>query len=333
MHVKLLFVSALIGLIYLSFTPGPTQIESSDPVARTLFDLGMSKPDHYIATTNPLDIQRGEELILTGRFTRDDGSKSDYVSKFYTCISCHNTVREDSDLTVVDQDARLNWAYENKIGYLQASTFWGIVNRKTWYNDDYILKYGDLVKKAENSLKESVQLCASVCSQGRNVTDEEMNYILSYFWSLEMRLNDLALNQSEIDSLNGDLLSNEAKVSLIESKFLSKSPATFAELPISKWDGYPYEGRPEMGRKIFEQGCMHCHRPNGESDVIFEMNSLTLKWLKRHITDNGNLSIYQIIRQGTYSEFGHKEYMPHYTMEKLSDQQLEDLRSFIEKGI
>ena len=74
-------------------------------------------------------------------------------------------------------------------------------------------------------------------------------------------------------------------------------------------------------------------RPNGESDVIFEMNSLTLKWLKRHITDDSDLSIYQIVRKGTYSEFGHREYMPHYTMEKMSDQQLEDLRAFIEKGI
>lgn len=50
----------------------------------------------------------------------------------------------------------------------------------------------------------------------------------------------------------------------------------------------------------------------------------------KHIPENTDLSIYQIIRKGTYAEYGHKEYMPHYTLEKMSDQQIEHLREFLE---
>ncbi|MFT7029262.1 MAG: penicillin-binding protein-related factor A (putative recombinase) [Marinoscillum sp.] len=50
----------------------------------------------------------------------------------------------------------------------------------------------------------------------------------------------------------------------------------------------------------------------------------------KHIPENTDLSIYQIIRKGTYAEYGHKEYMPHYTSEKMSDQQIEHLREFLE---
>ena len=42
--------------------------------------------------------------------------------------------------------------------------------------------------------------------------------------------------------------------------------------------------------------------------------------------------MYEVIRHGTYDVLGHQEYMPQYTLEKLSDQQIEDLRAYIEMG-
>ena len=48
----------------------------------------------------------------------------------------------------------------------RGTTFYGITNRETWYNDDYYKKYGDLVKPANENLVEAVQLCAMECSQG-----------------------------------------------------------------------------------------------------------------------------------------------------------------------
>ena len=40
-------------------------------------------------------------------------------------------------------------------------------------------------------------------------------------------------------------------------------------------------------------------------------------------------SIYHVNRYGTKPMGGKKAYMPHYTLEKMSNQQLEDLRAYI----
>lgn len=333
MKKQVIWFGAFLGLIGIfAFERVVTpEIAPNNAISAVLFSLGEDKPEHYLAEANDEMIKRGEELIRVGR-TKTGSKKSKYISKYYTCTSCHNITREDPDLTKVDPDARLAFAVENKLGYLQGSTFWGVVNRETWYNDDYVLKYGDLVRKAEHSLMESIQLCAQVCAQGRKLEEWEMNDILAYLWSIEMKMEDLTLSVEDWEFLNDPNQVSAEKRRLIKSKYLQKSPATFSKPPKSKAAGYEgVVGRAAQGKLVYEQGCQHCHRPNGESDVVFDNSTQTFKWLKKHITDEGDLSIYQIIRKGTYSEYGHQEYMPHYTLEKMSHQQLEDLRAFIEQ--
>lgn len=327
----------LAMLLLLGFCAGLSPVlqqpEWNDrPVAEVLFELGEDPPAHYLRDITPEMIERGRDLVTTGRATLPDGSKTSYISKYYTCTSCHNLTREDPDLRVVDQDARLAYAIANQLPYLQASTFWGIVNRETWYNDDYIHKYGELVREAEHSLEASIQLCASVCSQGRRLAWWEAQAIIAYFWSLQMNISDLNLKETEQRMFSSDTITRTDKIALIKSKYLQKSPATFTDPPKSKTAGYPHKGDALLGRAIFEQGCQHCHRPYGESDVVFDQSDLTLKWLEKNIPANSQESIYEIIRRGTYSEYGHKEYMPHYTLEKMSDRQVEHLRAFIEQG-
>jgi mono/diheme cytochrome c family protein len=41
-------------------------------------------------------------------------------------------------------------------------------------------------------------------------------------------------------------------------------------------------------------------------------------------------SMYQVIRYGTPPKSGKRAYMPQYTSEKMSDQQVADLRAYIE---
>ncbi|MBK6264573.1 c-type cytochrome [Marivirga sp. S37H4] len=310
-------------------------ISPSDNLMEIYHALGEDYPDHYIDNIDSSAIKRGYELVHIGKTKPPSGIISTSISKFYTCTSCHNMVKEDSELDVVDQDARLQFAMDNKIPYLQGSTFWGVVNRESWYNDDYVLKYGDLVRKAESSLKESIQLCAQVCSQGRYLEEWEMNSILSYLWTLQMKVSDLDLSENELAAIN-ELVAhqkNDSAINLLKSKYLTKSPATFTEVPESKKEGYPYTGRPEFGKAIYELGCQHCHHPYGESDLVLDNSVYTFKWLKKNITKNSPKSIYEIIRKGTYSEVGHKEYMPHYTLEKMSHQQVEDLRAYIEMSV
>ncbi|SMG48719.1 Cytochrome C oxidase, cbb3-type, subunit III [Marivirga sericea] len=333
-NIKIAIAVALL-LSAASFTFLEKQeINSKDNLMEVLYALGQDYPEHYIEKPDSANIKRGYELIHVGKTKSADGIASKAISKFYTCTSCHNVEREDLDLTLVDQDARLEYAMENKLPYLQGSTFWGIVNRESWYNDDYILKYGSLVDDAKNSLKGSIQLCATVCSQGRELEDWEMTSILSYLSTLQMKVEDLELNIAEFEQMNSLAESNpDSAIAFIKSHYLSKSPATFAELPESKEKGYSFEGRPQYGKAIYELGCQHCHHAYGESDLVLDNSVLTFRWLKKHMPDNSKKSIYEIIRKGSYSELGHKEYMPNYTLEKMSHRQVEDLRAYIESNV
>lgn len=325
---KILF--PLTALLFMAFAMRSTiQVTEKSPVYDILFQLGEEKPSHWVDEISDELVDQGKQLIFYGK--TDD---SRYISKYYVCTSCHNTVREDPRLDLVDQEARLNYASENNIPYLQGSTFWAMVNRESWYNDDYVLKYGDLVIKASKSLDESIQLCATVCSQGRRLEDWEMTAIKAYLWSLQLTFGDLEFSSEDFANINQALMQeNERKKEMIEvikSKYLLKSPASFGDLPADKKKGYGLTGRPEKGEVIYRLGCRHCHRPKGESDVDFSNVKATLKWLDKHKTDNTQLSLYEIIRHGTYAEASHKEYMPHYTIEKMSDQQIEDLRAYVE---
>lgn len=307
-----------------------TTIKDATKVAELLYEWGEPKPEHYLDTYTEEMVQRGYDLIHIGKTKNPpEGENSRYISRFYKCTSCHNTQREDPDLSRIDPDARLKYALDKGIPYVQGSTFWAIANRESWYNDDYFLKYGDSVRAAKHSLIRSTQLCAVVCSQGRRLKDWEMESILAYYWSMQLTFKDLGLSKKKRAEL--EALPKEEAIKKLKSYYMQKSPATFGDNPESKMDGYGLKGRPKMGKAIYELSCQHCHRENGESDVVLDDYKSTFRWLKRNVPANSKLSIYEIIRKGTYSEKGHREYMPHYTLEKLSNQQLEDLRSYIEK--
>ena len=330
--ITLIVSSLLIGNVGEVFEVEKKQLITDISVSDMLFSLGEPKPAHYLDSFSLEMIQRGNELIHLGKTTSPNGKNSKQISKFYKCISCHNAVKEDPNLAELNPVRRLDYAREMEIPYLQGSTFYGIVNRETWYNDDYILKYGSLVETAKNSLEGSIQLCAEVCAQGRTLEEWEIESILAYFWTLDLKKTDL--NWTAEDQKKMTNASNEERIIYIKKKFLAKSPATFGQLPESKSDGYKgLDGNPVNGKIIYELGCQHCHREKGESDVVLDDSKATFNWLQRNITANGDLSIYEIIRKGTYAAEGHKEYMPHYTVEKMSNQQIEDLRSYIESEI
>jgi len=144
-----------------------------------------------------------------------------------------------------------------------------------------------------------------------------------------MNLGDLGLDDPEKLAQLASL-PDESGLKEIQALFIPKSPATFSDPPTDKDAGYGLKGDANRGQAIYELGCQHCHRQGGGSDVILDDFRSTFKWLERNITDDGPLSIYEIARHGTYSEAGHRPYMPHYTQEKMSDQQLEDLRAYVE---
>lgn len=300
-------------------------------VSEVLSDLGEALPKHARPNATVEEIQKGKDLVFKGRTIGPNGKKSKYISKFYTCTSCHSPVKEDPNVKFFDPQARLDYVSANNLKFLQGSTFYGIANREGWYNDDYILKYGDLVKPASTSLAESTQLCAKVCSSGRYLEDWELEAILAYYWHNQLTVADLAFSTEEKTALSES--SKGEAVKLLKSKYALKSPATFGYPPKNQKEGFPgvQKGSPENGKKVYEFSCMTCHQEGGVSGTNFESTKLDFQKFKRNIGVKADYNIYQIVRKGTYAEHGKLRYMPLYPKERMSNQQLEDLRAYIEQ--
>lgn len=326
----------LVAWVLVAFQVPNPSLRDEESVLDLLMDLGDSVALKYASvSTEPEIIRRGTEIIEEGRTIGPDGHLSDYVSKFYNCTSCHNPVQEDPDLRVSDPEARLAYAEEKGLPFLQATTFYGILNRESWYNEDYYKKYGEWVYPANGDVREAIQLCARECAQGRPVLDWELEAIMAYYRSRAFRVADLGFSAQEKEELAQARTEGghfPGLVSMIKSKYLTYSPATFGEPPTDLKKGYEgLRGNAERGEKVFTLGCQSCHRPEGVSEVVLDKSRFTFQKLKKNLLTYTNYSIYQIARHGTHPEPGHRPYMPHYTLERMSHQQLEDLRAYIER--
>ena len=189
-----------------------------------------------------------------------------------------------------------------------------------------------MVEKERNDIKEAIQLCATECSQGRELKNWEMKAVLAYLWSLEYTLEDIGFSPPEIDSIE-NLAKKEANhpslIATIKDKYFLASPATFATPPKNKEKGYELTGDPEKGEAIYELSCQQCHFPNGISEFVMDKSTLTMNKLVRNLDKPDEKSVYHAIRKGTAPVPGHRPYMPQYTLERMSNQQVADLRAYI----
>lgn len=304
-------------------------------VAEVLFALGAKKPLHAIDSIDPEMAESGKELVQQGSTSWPDGSSSSRISKFFNCTDCHNVKKEDPDLSISDPEARLSYAIDQDLPFLQGTTHYGLVNRESWYNGDYVEKYGDLARDARDTLRNAIQLCATKCSQGRLLTDREMEAMLHYFWSIGLTLNDIGIGIKRIEELENAAASDDKKEKLIKdlkSRYLSGSPATFLRPLPKKERLMGKKGDPKRGRHIYEKSCQHCHMPGkGITRFTLDRSVLTFKKLKKHFGDFSEHSIYQVIRYGISPKKGYRPYMPHYTKQRMSDRQIEDLAAYIRK--
>lgn len=335
---KYVFLLLIAAISMSLMNPSAPDWGPETPVQEVLAYFGQENPKHSLAeaTDQMTLVKRGEDIILRGKTISPSGKKSKFVSKHYVCTSCHNLTQEDPTLTSRDPEKRLDYAIEQDLPFLQATTFHGIVNRESWYNDDYFKKYGALVKPAQESLKEAIQLCATECAQGRLLEDWEMEAVLAYYWSLQFELGDLEMGTEGLEKLKRlalDKNSQAEAVKLIKSFYMQTSPATFSDPPPDKSKGYEgLTGNAERGKSIYSRSCLHCHKAGGVSKYTLDNGKLSLRHLRKKIPQDSHMSLYQIIRYGTYALPGHRPYMPHFTLERMSNQQVEDLRAYIEQG-
>ncbi|MBR9922479.1 MAG: cytochrome c [Bacteroidetes bacterium] len=300
-----------------------------------LMALGDTPLPHQLDTDLVgVSAEAGYELVHNGKTEGPSGQTTARVSRHFVCTSCHNMKPEDPDLSVSDPEARLKYVSENGLPFLQGTTLYGAVNRTGFYNGDYDKKYGELVEPARNNIREAIKLCAVECAQGRPLEPWEVESVLAYLWDIQLKLDDLHLSEREMQTLNKAVNGNgdkTAAISMLHSKYLSASPATFVTPPEDRKEGYESveTGNPENGKLIYELSCLHCHED--QRYAFFELNNAqtTFRFMKKHFRKYTPYSAYQVVRYGTSPVPGKRAYMPNYTLEKMSHQQVEDLRAYI----
>ncbi|MEM9936654.1 MAG: cytochrome c [Bacteroidota bacterium] len=338
--MKLFIVSVLLLLgacgAYLQLSYEGDELDQEVGVYKVLRQLGEKPVNHELETYDSLMVSQGRALIFTGQMNSPQTGKTSVISPFFTCINCHNTDREDPDLRNATPENRLQFVSQKRQGFFQATTFWGIVNRESWFNDDYVKKYGEEAQAAQKSLREAIQLCSRECSQGRELTEEEMKAVLAYFWSLQLKLSDLALTEeqlSELTSVPKSKKERKKKIEWIKSQYMLASSAHIGNSPENKATGFGLKGDKENGRLIYRRSCRLCHYYNvAEITQIYEGGDAIGKMVKA-MADNADYTLYEIIRNGTHPGKKKEQYMPYYPVERMSNQQIEDLRAYFESVV
>jgi mono/diheme cytochrome c family protein len=334
------FFSVSIAAVITSLTweRSSGQIDRLDVSQTSLEDLltRLGEPEmiHSIKNVDLEKAKIGEDLIFLGR-TEIDGKKTRRISSHFVCTDCHNTTREFEQLGGESTEDRLKYAESHGLPFLPGSTLWGIYNRTSFYNDDYIQKYGDLVTDAKDSLANAVQLCSKYCSSGRYIEEWELEAIMHYFKKGELLVKDLQLSTDQLNkALNYQDLSDSERKALvadIKQKYRQKYSATFMETMDRETRKYGEGGDAANGKLIYNKACMYCHENKRVTYLHLDEGKLSGRLFWRNLRNYSDRSLYQIIRHGTYSKAGRKQYMPLYTEEKMSDTQLNDLVAYIKQ--
>lgn len=324
---------ALVIIAIMALSPRPSVlpvVDADTSVYEVLRSLGApERADIMVKPTGDADL--GRRIVLEGEL-----AQGGQQSAHFKCTACHNVVREDPVLTDMNPEARLEYAIENNLPFLPGTTLWGAVNRETYYNGDYEKKYGDLVKMARRDLREAIQLCATECAQGEPLDEVEMESVVAYLHEIGLKLSDLPESAPSVARINKAIGANAAPgvIADLKKSYALASPATFVEPPKDRKAGYPVTGERGLkaGEQLYQRGCMHCHENQRYSFFEIDDEVDHYNFLTKHFPRYTRYSTYQVSRYGTSPIPGKRAYMPHYTAERMSNAQVEDLRAFMAAG-
>jgi len=297
--------------------PVPQKLENSRVLAR-----------------DALAVEKGRQLIELGKLDEPEGMP---ISKHYRCIDCHNTEADAVGFSV-SPDRRLR-ALDGNMRMTQGSSFKGIVNREAWYNGIWGIKYGnygEIFGVASRDLPKAVELCSSICSQGRMPSELEREFMLAYFWSLELKLSDLNFSQQDFELLEMYKAKYQKTVedqsefkamlqvsatNFLKDKYAKTSPAVQGDLALD----VEVAGNAVNGKIVYEKACRQCHGAQAK-----HINMPAGKGVMPILNAYQNGMLVHYIRNGTLrgsdDEFS---YMPLFTRQRLSDGQVVDLAAYL----
>ena len=291
----------------------------------------------------------GEQLFFTGQVQEPPGGDgpSTRLSRYYTCVDCHNAEREDPVLSCQSPTARATYLAERNRGrtgkrpplkLATGTTMWGVVNRESFYNGSYGYYHwlevpdpvtGELRPMDPKSLYDATQTCTRYCSIGRWGEPWEIAALLTWFWELEVRLEDLDLPDAVADAV-GRSLRNTADTenalkarAFVRRQILTAAGETFCAPPADSGDDGSAEyadrllfvGDPSYGERLYAMACQGCH---GKGKVSSSAGADLV----------GDLEYFHdMIAHGT--EQDETAYMPKFTAERLDRQQIADIRAYL----
>lgn len=286
-------------------------------------------------TPDPEAVARGREIVETGVTTGPDGERTKRQSREFVCVDCHVLVPEEPVLGVFDPEARLRHAVANDLPFLPGTTLYGIAERRAWFNGDWHARYGELVEPARDDLRAATDLCWRECSQGRPPADWELDAVVAYMTELALTVGDLPTGAPSLEELQAAARSADPAPMLERLQAVAApSPATFGQPPRRHGRRGGYEGLtgdPEAGAEIYARSCLHCHKKGGPGHYRLAEKKGKYRELLMNMPRKDHESFYEVARHGTKPHDG--AYMPQYTLERLSDQQIEDLRAYLEEAV
>ena len=288
------------------------------------------------------NVDKGKELVHTGQSSDFEGKRVPKLGQF-TCISCHTIEKEFDKMQVSDPDKRLQYADSLQLAFLPGTPFYGLVNRIYYFTNDFqkdsiasTFKYKDIIKKSHTDLRTAIQFCNYTYAHGRAMADWEIESILAYLWTLQIKMKDLQVEAKDMEDIQFALNNNTGNakaVNLLRRYYLETYPAHL-DKPLHSAERRrtsPILNNFFNGEKVYERSCLHCHQNKAFANRSLDKDKSSFQYLKKHFDDSTSAhSVYEVHRFSVKPIRAlKKSKAPHFTRERMSNQQLQDLRFYI----
>ena len=340
--MKLLVFVGCCVVIYLgtSFSIAPVgpvfEITAETKVWKIMSSLGKvnvnalyKQPQH--------DAAKGEQLVSKGMTVDFRGKNTLRTSPKLTCVACHSVEAEHPFYGILDPQARLEHADSMGLPFLPGPPLYGLVNRVAFFNDDYqrLFQHKNVqaIQDGHRNIRLAIQACNTVYAKGRTLEAWEIESILAYLWTLELKMGDLGVPDSVLVLVKESIRTNRANsraVNLMRRYYPEVYPATLSP-PLSmeeRQEVSPILNDYNNGRAVYRRSCLHCHANRRYANLKLDRSVNTFKWLKKHMDSGSRHDFYDAIRYSPNSK-ANRSQPPHYTAQRMSDQQIQDLRFYI----
>ena len=285
------------------------------------------------------DAIKGQQLIMTGVTTNFKGKKVPHTSHTgkLTCIACHTLELEHPQPNTLNPQSRLEHGDSLGIPFLPGAPFFGLVNRVAFFTNDYQDAFAHKDRLAlqvgHRDIRKAIQACNTVYGKGRKLEAWEIESILAFLWTLELKMGDLKIPDSLVADIQESIatnVNNARSVNVMRRYYPEVYPATLAgPIPLGERKQIsPVLNSFSNGQRVYKQSCLYCHANRKYAHFKMDSQQKTFKLLKKHFDDTSRYSIYDAIRYSPGSK-ANRTGTPHYTSQRMSNQQIQDLRFFI----